>query len=64
MEGTILDSELRPGHFNEVTCAIFQKLDLSKLFPSQIIHFTFVYLKEQYHRLLKLISLGHGSAQH
>ena len=25
--GTILDSELRPEHFNEVTAAIFQKLN-------------------------------------
>ena len=27
MKGTILDSELRPEHFNEVTAAIFQELN-------------------------------------
>ena len=34
MKGTILDSELRPEQFNEVTCAIFQKLDQGKLFST------------------------------
>ena len=45
-KGTILDSELRPEQFNEVTCAIFQKFDLSKLFQIEICILTFAYLKK------------------
>jgi hypothetical protein len=30
-KGTILDSELRPEHFNEVTAAIFRELNQCKL---------------------------------
>ena len=32
-KGTILDSELRPEHFNEVTAAIFQEVNQCMLSP-------------------------------
>ena len=32
-KGTILDSELCPAHFDEVTQAIFQRLEQCKPFP-------------------------------
>jgi hypothetical protein len=60
-KGTILDSELRPEHFREVTCAIFQNLDLGKCIRIFIPYAA--YLKEQHHRLSKHILRGRGNAQ-
>ncbi|KAF8961564.1 hypothetical protein BDZ97DRAFT_1201735 [Flammula alnicola] len=54
-KGTILDSELRPEHFNEITSAIFEKLDQ---LPSIIkAHFSWTWQCSTLNRSDELVSL-------
>jgi len=62
-KGTILDSELRPEHFDQVTRAIFEKIDLGQLFTTPKNTHLVLTLEEQCRQLSKLILHGHGNAQ-